>query len=587
MCLNPIKIWNPTRRISYLGGQRYQIEIPCGQCSECREARRTEIYFRSWYECQYTWKNNGYVYFDTLTYDNLNLPHISDFCYKIKKGSNLDYSCFNKDDVRDFIMRLRRHIEYHYDANIRYHLKYFVASEYGSEKYTARPHYHILFFVTTDKVSPVEFSKAVNECWQHGRTDGIDYHDYNYLMDHVYGPKYNSDDVHMRAVCNYVAKYVLKDSEFEGTLQKRISKVFGHDISDREGFLNTFNGQKYLKKIMKYMRPYTRWSKGFGEYGLEYNTDKDMYNNKMRIPDKNTVWRFAPLSSYLLRKKYYVLDYDMYSGKAYWKLNDLGRQRAWDNTVKGCQDFTKRFEEWYANLDLLMKKGDKKSEYDWSLNDWIEKDVTSRDIYEFRNKVHSKVKEYLDGRDLLSFAVYVFFYKGRVKTFQQLEQEKNGVFRAPDLKYFFDLGFQTCEDIAALPKDMWIYNYAHSKDKKHFQMALLSDKKFDCDVVTGYTKTGNEIVEQGYNFVGFDYGYDTMLDKYYGDFVTNYNKKHVDKCISAEEFSREYVINENSDPRFKDFDKLYDLYCSSLQYYNRRKQDTYDYIEAMKIKKKY
>lgn len=556
MCLNPIRLYNPARKINLNGGQRFQIDIPCGQCAECREAKRTDIYFRSYYECEYTWSKNGYVYFDTLTYSTPNLPHVRDFVDKVPESMN--FSCFNREDFRLFMVRLRRQLQYH-GLDLKNQLKYFVASEYGSDKEyvddngvlrkgTNRPHYHVLFFVTGD-VDPVTFSKYVNKCWQKGKTDGIDYHDLNYLMEHVYGPQYNNDKVHMRAVCNYVAKYVLKDSEFEETLQKRMQAVFGED------YKSEYHDKRRYDKIEKCMKPYTKWSNGFGLYGLHYNSDEDMYNNKMRVPDKNKVWRFAPLSGYLNRKKYYEHVYDS-KGRLYWRLTPEGKRRAFEHNMQGAEQFAERMEEWLSNLDILMKKSDDNS-------------ITSKQIFEFQKNIKNKVEKYLNGRSFLEFAVYCFFYKGRVKSKAQLFRERLGYKYVDTPDEFFYKGLMSANEIDELPEEDILYNYSHHRCRHKFGERLVSP------IDLGNTK-------DGFIYPGFEYGYDSLSNVAHGKFTEQWNRGNYIKVTTAEEWAKYNVINENTDPRFTDFDKLYNLYCSSLYYYNKRKQDTYDYIEDMK-----
>ena len=572
MCLNPIKLYNPARKISLYGGQRYQIELPCGQCAECREAKRTDIYFRSYYECLDTFRKNGYVYFDTLTYSTPNLPHISDFIEV--SNPSLDFTCFNPEHFRMFMVRLRRQLEYH-GFNCKENLKYFVSSEYGSDKEytddsgkvrkaTNRPHYHVLFFVTGD-IDPLVFSSYVNKCWQLGKTDGIDYHDANYVYDHVYGPKYNSDDVHMRAVCNYVAKYVLKDSNFEDSLKKRIQQIM--DMKDET--FETYQGRKMYNTIVKPMRPYCRWSNGFGSYGLEYNDEDLVFENKMRIPDKDEVWRFAPLSSYLNRKKYYEAVRDS-EGKLYWQLTEAGKDRAFVRAVKGAEQFAERFDEWLNNIDTLMTKDDKKLDYDWDNKQWFYKDVTSQDIFYFRRNLIDNVKKYLGDRSSLEFAVYVQFYKGRVKSMEQRNREKKGIYRVDDVDRFFKRSLISKIEIDDLPSWLMRYNYAHCSDNRHFGRRIIGDTKLD-SVLDGV---------KSYAYIG-EFGYDQRSDVYKGD-VLDVLRRSSMRFESCEDFAREWVIDENSDPRFKDFDKLYNLYATSLQYRNKRKQDTYDYIEDLK-----
>ena len=563
MCLSPIKLYNPSKNISLYGGQKMILELPCGQCAECRNAKRADLYFRSYYECLDTFRQNGYVYFDTLTYSTPNLPHISDFV-KVDNPS-LDYTCFNPDHIRSFMVRLRRQLSYH-GFDCTNHLKYFVASEYGSEKEyvddsgkvrkaTRRPHYHILFFVTGD-IDPYVLSSYVNKCWQLGKTDGIDYQSKSYVSEHIYGPRYNQDEHHLRAVCNYVAKYVLKDSEFEDGLKARIMNIF--NLKDED--FDSWRGRKYYNQIVKPMRPYCRWSKGFGEYGLEYNDDGLMYHNKMRIPDSEQVWRYAPLSGFLSRKKYYE-HYRNEEGRLCWRLTKEGKRRAFDRAVEGAEEFADRFVDWLNNIDNLLTKDDKMLDYNWSNKEWFYRDVTSRDIYEFRRKLVSSVKEYLGDRDPMEFAVYVQFYKGRVKSREQIDRERQGIYRVDNLDAFFNRGLVSSEIMDCLPDHMKMYNYSHCTDNRHFGKRIIGKYCLD-SMIDG---------KKAYAYIG-EYGYND---------ITNVNKGDVLDRLpgfsSVEDWCKYNVIDENSDPRFVNFDKLYNVYSMSLQYRNKRKQDVYDY----------
>ena len=227
MCLNPIKLTNPSKTISMSGGQLFQMEVPCGKCAECLERRKNDWYFRTYYEAKSTFDNGGYVYFDTLTYASEHLPHINDYLkeeYQFPESENV--SCFNLEHYRLFFVRLRRYLTYH-GFDVAHNLKYFLTSEYGDDdRYTHRPHYHVLFFVTDPSLEPLDLSRAVNACWQMGRTDGIDWHPYSYVKEHIFGYKYNCDRVHMQMVCNYVSKYVAKDSVFSSTIQGKLDHIF-------------------------------------------------------------------------------------------------------------------------------------------------------------------------------------------------------------------------------------------------------------------------------------------------------------------------------------------------------------------------
>lgn len=90
--------------------------IPCGKCTECISKRAIEWATRARHEIS-THKDNCFI---TLTYNNENLPSISDI----------------KPEFQKFIKRLRKKTK----SNIRY----MVSHEYGSQ--TFRPHHHAIIF---------------------------------------------------------------------------------------------------------------------------------------------------------------------------------------------------------------------------------------------------------------------------------------------------------------------------------------------------------------------------------------------------------------------------------------------------------
>lgn len=239
MCLRSRQTYNPSRYYSLDLAQRFSLEFPCGECAECRAQKQQEWFLRSYYHAKDYLDHNGWVYFDTLTYDNAHLPHISDFTDLVEKNSLYDYKCFSYEDIKGFMKRLRRELDYH-GYNAKENLEYFVGSEYGSaneytsasgmlRKGTERPHYHILFFVKEGcNLSPMKLSYFVDKCWQKGRTDGYMYHpeDSHYVDKHTYGKAYTSDDVTLRRVTNYVSKYVLKDQHFNKRIVTKLDTLY-------------------------------------------------------------------------------------------------------------------------------------------------------------------------------------------------------------------------------------------------------------------------------------------------------------------------------------------------------------------------
>ena len=140
MCINLQRLPNPRfrgqRPTSYPSGdyQRYFINVPCGKCIECSDAKRNDLFVRASFEYQSLLKAGGIAYFVTLTYANNCLPTFS------------HRPCFNREDVTNFLRRLRaRHFKFCKKFKHDYHgIRYFVTSEYGHE--THRPHYHMVIF---------------------------------------------------------------------------------------------------------------------------------------------------------------------------------------------------------------------------------------------------------------------------------------------------------------------------------------------------------------------------------------------------------------------------------------------------------
>lgn len=110
------------------------IDIPCGQCMECRLAHSKEWAARLMLEQQY----HNESYFLTLTYDDMHVPltHWSD----ITTRKHYSHMSLYKKDVQDFLKRLRIALE----RSGRGKIRFFCAGEYGGR--THRPHYHLIVY---------------------------------------------------------------------------------------------------------------------------------------------------------------------------------------------------------------------------------------------------------------------------------------------------------------------------------------------------------------------------------------------------------------------------------------------------------
>lgn len=133
------KMTNKSIILSEYEAKKYKnaIPIPCGQCIGCRLdysrmwANRITLEAKDW-KPETCW-------FITITYNNENIP--TKTIKNIKTNDIKISTTLDKNDLRLFIMRLRRHYEYTYNHQ---GIRYYACGEYGET--TNRPHYHICFF---------------------------------------------------------------------------------------------------------------------------------------------------------------------------------------------------------------------------------------------------------------------------------------------------------------------------------------------------------------------------------------------------------------------------------------------------------
>lgn len=659
MCLHPVKIKNQSKVIGIGLNQRYEIEVPCGVCSECQMLRRSEWYFRTYYHCKEIIDAGGYVYFDTLTYAPEYLPTITRFLkpqpkyhydedchhwirseqslsdyydwlfdeknihleyfddndspYIYHNGQkfldldrfNINYSCFDVNDYRHFIVRLRSRIDrmiwditkidytidysfvrdendgecfitdgfkdyyeyfmylkkhrlfkqylkkYGYEEPKTFEFDYFLSSEYGtSDKGTHRPHYHILFFIKDNRIPWYEFSKLVNISWSKGRTDGVDYQPSTYVKEHVYTKDSFADTSRLQAVCNYVAKYVNKDSMFQKEIDRRLRNLFNFLMS-KEDWMYDDKVQDMYKLLCKNVSQFHRQSKGFGEYYLDQMDDFEidlLYNEgKVRIPDKKKIVKTFPVFKYYARKVFYEQYISPIDNAKKWRPTELGKQWLSKNLRRNIDSTVIRLESWYNNLVTILGYVDK---------DLFPNGINLREAREY-------ISQLLDGRSWRDYAMYIMCYKGRVRSYDSIISNK-----ADSLDVIFNNWFVDDIDVmqyAISHPHMMLYNYTTPTEKRIFKDRFLS--KVDI---------GN--IHQGINPVYAMNGYNNDSDFTYGDIKTKLGGSYVPQ----RSFILTYCYNENSDYRFRNFDKLGDYINRINIGYNSVKQNTYDEIEAMK-----
>ena len=337
MCLSPITIPNQTKYVSLRFRDRFLQQVPCGVCSECQQLNSNQWYFRTYYEWLDVQKAGGYVLFDTLTYSDKYLPHLSDTWNFLSKSE--DFPCFDYLHIRNFLQNLR--IRLIRAGFLKNSFRYFLSSEYGSHDYykvngvvrraTHRPHYHLLLFVYDNRIQPLYLSRLISELWKFGRTDGVPYHSYRYVMDKNVILSSSVLASKLR-VCRYVTKYVQKSCKFQHELDKRITKVLfrmaDYVCTDNSNFtvdewLESENCHREKLKLLRYVNQFHRQSQHFGESALEDIDLNQLYKDGcLFMPDSKHVKIAVSLSTYYKRKLFYELV--EFNGRRYWQLNDEG-----------------------------------------------------------------------------------------------------------------------------------------------------------------------------------------------------------------------------------------------------------------------
>lgn len=153
MCTSPLQAWrDPRKGISFSKSSHSgeELQLPCGQCIECRFKRSRDWAVRCMHEASLHDKNA----FITLTYAPEHLP----------SDGSLDYKPFQK-----FMKRLRKQFT---GTNIRFYM----CGEYGEN--FGRPHFHACLFgvdfsdkkylTKTKSGSVIYTSKTLEKLWPFG-----------------------------------------------------------------------------------------------------------------------------------------------------------------------------------------------------------------------------------------------------------------------------------------------------------------------------------------------------------------------------------------------------------------------------------
>lgn len=357
MCYSPVDIVNPSKYVSLRYRDRYVMQVPCGKCAACAAAKSNEWTYRLYHHSLDTF-NGGFVLFDTLTYDNAHLPHISDY---FKVDSAVDFPCFSSRDLRLFVADLRQRCKRKFKSNF----SYFIASEYGtSERHLHRPHYHALFFVK-GLINPLEFSRLVADTWKRGRTDGLPWRSPTHVLDNVF------DSMTAGAIrsLKYVCKYIQKSCQFQKQIDARLDFIM-NDITERfisQGLENWSESSHYWRvreSISRKINQFHRQSTFLGASVLsEIDLNEVFDTGALRMPDNDLVVKSIPLPTYFKRKLFYELvEVD---GSKSWQPTELGLDYLAARLKSQLKDLSLKFQ---ATITQLGLKFDSSKLADYVLN---------------------------------------------------------------------------------------------------------------------------------------------------------------------------------------------------------------------------
>ena len=581
MCLNPKKIRVKSNYISSNNYKGLFIQVPCGTCAECMELKRDQWYLRNYWHSKECFDKGGYVFFETLSYRDSDLPHLSDWFEELK-GTSDDYSCFNYEHYRNFMKRLRINLtrgvfeeEYiqkkrlinlrkrckkgsklyadltsqieELDANItRYsaarNLNAFCVCEYGSEDYyqddngrmrkaTFRPHYHLLFYVNVPGLDSCTLAKYIYKSWTHGKTDSYDSRG---VLRDSYVRKHNTigancernTDLDLRKVSKYVAKYITKDSNYSDKLRQRVASVtsllFQRSIDNLQEMIDEFKRTGISQK-------------DYGLYGMyDKETQTRIYRDICRRIDGFHL-QGQGFGLYALDPKNF--DEAELFEKGTFSMPDSQlivkhipapmyyiRHLYYDMV-------TPRENPYISSPSYILKTdgyGYKRNVLQRSYDNYVKRYC---DYYlNMDSSDKDKVDSYLDGRTLSDFVAYKLFYQNRLMPFTGIDFDyRNVIEKIVCDKPLLNRGVYIDEG------DCWI--------------------KDPLKVVWDMVYEGDDDEYAGWSYFNFD------------------------------DFTRMFMITQKSDVRFRNFDRLDDFFVGHVHKINEDKQKVFD--ENERLQKKY
>lgn len=144
-CYHPLRAWRARNGSVKLGKEQpdsERLDLPCGGCMGCREAKAREWALR----CHLELKEHKTAAFTTLTYSNEHLP-----------------PSLNKKHLQNWLKRLRDRVA---RSKTTEPIRFFACGEYGEQ--TKRPHYHAILFGLSEKDA-----ETIQKAWPHGHAETL------------------------------------------------------------------------------------------------------------------------------------------------------------------------------------------------------------------------------------------------------------------------------------------------------------------------------------------------------------------------------------------------------------------------------
>lgn len=391
--------------------------VPCGECVVCQQQKQTEWALRAYYEFLDTERNNGFAYWDTLTYENHQIP------------TSYGFYCFSRKDVQDFLKRLRILLARHFGIE-RNAFKYLVVSEYGEARH--RCHYHIILFMHTKSITPALLQWALNTTWIKGENGNM-----RQLEE---GKKQSCQDfvITNQSGLNYVTKYIAKDQFWtKKNIERVISEIVSNNVYPPQGFtlhhdyeehfshvtMDEFEKFKFpnlktwsldnldvemvdgkcvktlsMRKIRRDFQPFHLSSINFGAYLLEH-PDLDSINETAPMPTDTNIKKAIDLPLYYRRKLFYhCVEID---GKLAWFPNDDYLPKLYEKELKAIDNDAIQIGNRLSSLDSLVTLPDIK--------------VKALDLLPAGYRTFNEYINFLlDGRSTRDLAIYNRYYRGRM-----------------------------------------------------------------------------------------------------------------------------------------------------------------------------